>query len=162
VSRVNRALAEDVVRGRFMTLFYLEVNDTGRQMRWVSAGHDPALLFSPVSSEVVELEGEDLPLGVDAQWSFHECGPVELGEGQVVVLGTDGIWEQTGEDGHPFGKQTLRELISRNAFRSAAEIAQAILSAHERHRGSIPQGDDIAIVVLKVPEGEALDRPVRR
>lgn len=152
VTRVNRALAGDVIRGRFMTLFYLELSDSGRSASWVSAGHDPALLFDPRTGEFRDLEGEDLPLGVDESWRFHECGPLALADGQVIVLGTDGIWEQSGEDGRPFGKQTLRDVVRRNAAHAARDIAQAVLAAHEAYRGTVPQSDDVAIVVIKVGE----------
>lgn len=153
VTRVNRALSGDVIRGRFMTLFYLELMASERSATWVSAGHDPALLFDPQSGQFRDLEGEDLPLGVDEAWQFHECGPLLLRQGQVLVLGTDGIWEQSGEDGRPFGKQTLRDVVQRHASKAARDIAQAILAAHEAFRGSVPQSDDIAIVVVKVGEG---------
>ena len=33
--------------GQFVTLFYLEISPDEKALRWVRAGHDPALLYDP-------------------------------------------------------------------------------------------------------------------
>ena len=46
VSDVNRQLTADVEEsGRFMTLYYSEIDSQEKTIRWVRAGHDPAILF---------------------------------------------------------------------------------------------------------------------
>ena len=46
ISDVNRQLAQDVEdSGQFMTLFYLMIDPTKKQLQWVRAGHDPAIFM---------------------------------------------------------------------------------------------------------------------
>ncbi len=48
ITLVNRLLYPDTTdTGDFLTLFYLEFDMARRQLRWVRAGHDPAILFDP-------------------------------------------------------------------------------------------------------------------
>ncbi len=49
--------------------------------------------------------------------------------GQVILVGTDGVWEMPDVKGEMFGKDRLREIIREFADRPAADIAAAI---HER------------------------------
>jgi sigma-B regulation protein RsbU (phosphoserine phosphatase) len=65
IADVNRQLSRDVEdSGRFMTLFFCEIDSPNRIIRWVNAGHDPALTFDPDSANFEELKGHSLPLGV--------------------------------------------------------------------------------------------------
>jgi len=46
VADVNRQIAPDVEEsGQFMTLFICEIDSRNGIIRWVNAGHDPALIF---------------------------------------------------------------------------------------------------------------------
>ncbi|UCG67768.1 MAG: SpoIIE family protein phosphatase, partial [Deltaproteobacteria bacterium] len=43
---VNRQLSHDVEEtGRFMTLFYGEIDTQNKSLRWVNAGHDPGIIY---------------------------------------------------------------------------------------------------------------------
>ncbi len=47
--KVNRFLVSDGFEsGRFMTMFFLEIDPGGKTLRWVRAGHDPGILYDPV------------------------------------------------------------------------------------------------------------------
>ncbi|MCP4250085.1 MAG: SpoIIE family protein phosphatase [bacterium] len=147
---LNRYLSADMSSGRFMTLFYLVIGANARQVRWASAGHDPAICYDPATDAFTELPGGDLPLGVDGDWQYSEHGPVELAAGQILLLGTDGIWESRSPQGSFFGKDALRELIRRHADRPAKEISQAVTTELAEFRKNRAQEDDVTLVVVKV------------
>jgi sigma-B regulation protein RsbU (phosphoserine phosphatase) len=151
LSRMNRHLARDVPTGKFMTLSYLLI-DTGRgTVRWASAGHDPAIAYQPREQVFSELAGGGgIPLGIEAVWEYEELGPEELQPGQVIVIGTDGVWEARNEQGEMFGKQRLREIIHAAAEQPAEQISRAVTDAVAAFRGSCAQDDDITLVVVKV------------
>ena len=113
-----------------------------RQGRWISAGHDPPITYDPKADAFAELEGGDLPLGVDADWQFEERGPVELRPGQIILLGTDGIWECRSPHDRFFGKDALREIIRRHADAPAEQISQAITNALADFRKDRAQEDE--------------------
>ena len=150
LGRLNEGMVADTEAGRFMTLFYLSIDAGTRVPRWASAGHDPAITFDPEGGEFGELDGGDVPLGIEKGWRFgdHERGPLRPGE--VVVIGTDGIWEQRNAAGEMFGKGRLREVIRSHACSPAEAIAGAVHDAVRAWRGEVAQSDDVTLAVIRV------------
>ncbi len=148
---INRHLSADNEHGRFMTLFYLLVDAREGVLRWSTAGHDPAIVYEPAGDRFTELDGDNggIPLGVVADWTYGEGQRDIPPHGSIVLLGTDGIWEQRNEAREMFGKERLREVIRRHAGEPAGAIGDAVLRAVGAFRGATPQADDITLVVIK-------------
>ena len=75
-----------------------------------------------------------------------------LEPGQIIYVGTDGIWETIDSAGKRFGKAPIKELIRQNAAASAQEILNAILTALNRFRQGLEPEDDVTMVVIKITE----------
>ena len=119
------------------------------EVRWVRAGHDPALIYDPSTDAFDELKGQGPALGLDSSFeydSFHR----RIETGQVIMIGTDGIWEMHNKAGEMFGKKGLREIIRNNHTASARQIVDTVTGALERFRGDEAPEDDITLVVIKV------------
>ncbi|CAN5833340.1 hypothetical protein BH11PLA1_BH11PLA1_01850 [soil metagenome] len=150
---INRQLCDQVPDGKFLTLFLLAISDDARRLRWLSAGHDQAILFDPLAMDFAELRGSDIPLGVEREWTFTVLKrDTPLAPGTVVVIGTDGIWEMRNAAGAMFGKDHLKRLIRRHSGSEPSVIGSQILSALRQHRGEMPPQDDVTFVVIKVAE----------
>ena len=111
----------------------------------------------PVRGEVGE---GDLPLGVmdDTTYTEHLHGPIT--PGQVIVIGTDGVWEMPDVKGEQFGKDRLRDVIREAGQRTAEEIAR--MCGGERLtklRGDAKAVDDVTFVIIKIPTGESNTSP---
>ena len=146
---VNNALVSDTPLGWFMTFYCLELSANSGAVQWISAGHDPAIVVSR-DGTVSELEGDDIPLGVNANWSFAGKGPEIIESGSVIVLGTDGIWEAWNENKEGmFGKERLIEVIVATRTKSSEEICEAICTAVLEFCGKAPRSDDITLIVAK-------------
>jgi sigma-B regulation protein RsbU (phosphoserine phosphatase) len=151
INDVNRLVVNDTSEtGQFMTLFYAEIEPHGKGLRWVRAGHDPALLYSPDMDNFEELKGKGIALGIDDGSEYHSQKIEGLSQGQVLLIGTDGLWETQSESGEMFGKKRLKSLIKQNAHLSSAEIITSIIEAIQAFRKSIRQADDITLVVIKI------------
>jgi phosphoserine phosphatase RsbU/P len=150
LNHVNQHLSTDVTGGRFMTLFCLLVDIEEQSIRWASAGHDPAIRYQPKTNSFDELLGGDLPLGIDPASAYHEYGPLNLRPEEVLVIGTDGIWEASNISGERFGKDRLRDVIRKYCTKTADQIANEISNAVTQFRGVRAQQDDITLIVLKV------------
>ena len=136
---------------------YLAVIDAGSgTVRWVSAGHDPALVYDPAAGSFQEIGEGDLPLGVvhETEYAEQTFGP--LRPGQVILVGTDGVWEMPNAAGEPFGKERLRDVIRVAASASAADIAGAIRGQLAEFRGDARQVDDVTFIVVKLPAEKAV------
>ena len=151
VNDVNRLLHRDTAAsGSFVTLFLLEVDPAAGSLAWVRAGHDPAVLYSAAGDALRELGGPGMALGVDEAGSYRSGKWSGLSDGDVLLIGTDGIWETQNSAGEKFGKERIGEILRSHHRRSAALILQAILLAIEGFRGKRQQEDDITLMVIKV------------
>ena len=151
VSDVNRQLAKDVMdSGRFMTLFYAEIERLNKTIRWVNAGHEPAMIFDPVKNTFDDLNGgNNLALGIFEDTEFKEAHQ-EVAPGQIVVIATDGIWETRNPKGEMFSKDRIRKIIRRNATKTANDIQNAILDSLKRFQKEVTLEDDMTLVVIKI------------
>jgi serine phosphatase RsbU (regulator of sigma subunit) len=151
VSDVNHLLTQDVENSSsFMTLFYLSLDMQARRLRWVRAGHDPAIYYDPNSDSFDYLVGQGVPLGVDGDWAFEENQKDDLRPGQIIVIGTDGIWETRNADGTMFGKTPVLNMIRQNRDGSAHQILEAIIEGLDRFRRGVELEDDVTLLVIKI------------
>ncbi|MFK7789059.1 MAG: SpoIIE family protein phosphatase [Phycisphaeraceae bacterium] len=154
---VNKQLCDSEFTGRFMTVMYLIVENPGAtdgsiKLRYLSAGHDPVVVYRPADDNFFELEGHDIPLGIDQDWQYNEQISDALQPGDVMVVGTDGIWECFNTENKQFGKDRMRDTIRKSAKANgtAEDIASAISQACKDWRGKREQNDDITLVVVKL------------
>jgi sigma-B regulation protein RsbU (phosphoserine phosphatase) len=154
ITDVNRQLARDINdSGQFMTLFYLRLKPWCRSLSWVRAGHDPAIFYDPRLDVFEELRGAGIALGINDNWQYEEYERPDLQAGQILVLGTDGVWEACNPKGEMFGKLRLFELLRQHASYPAARILEAVLEALQRFQAGQSAEDDITLVVVKIAEG---------
>ncbi len=133
-----------------MTLFYAEIDHLLNSIRWVRAGHDPGILYDPRSDRFEELAGQGgLPLGVFEEAVYEEYHR-SLAPGQVIAIGTDGIWEARNSQGLMFGRQMLQKVMREHADRTSAEIVQQVLEALKQFLFPLDIQDDATLVVVKV------------
>ncbi len=147
---MNRHLINERTPDRFMTLYCLLVDQEAKHLSWVSAGHDAAIVYDADSDQFTELEGSDIPLGIDPHWQFNQLESSDWKSGRVIVLGTDGIWEARNPAGEFYGKKRLREVIKASVCHSAEDISKAITDSVRQFRGSMAQLDDVTLIVLKL------------
>ncbi|HSO19624.1 MAG TPA: SpoIIE family protein phosphatase, partial [Desulfosarcina sp.] len=152
VSDVNHHLAIDIGDGgQFMTLFLLHVDMANHAMEWVRAGHDPAIWYDSTRDRMVALKGPGIPLGIDDRYSYRVNRRAGITQGDVIVLGTDGIWETRNRADQVFGRQRFLDLIRRHAGGDAASIVQAVVEDVSVFLDGAPAQDDITMVAIKVP-----------
>jgi sigma-B regulation protein RsbU (phosphoserine phosphatase) len=150
ITDVNRHLSLDTAQtGNFMTFFYCELTESKTKIRWVRAGHDPALVYNPSMDAFDELKGQGVSLGFDHSIEYDSFQRT-LEAGQIIVIGTDGIWEMLNSTGEMFGKEALMEIIRNNHTASARQMVDTVTEALEQFRGDEASEDDITLVVIKV------------
>ncbi len=112
-----------------MTMFYLNLDETKMQARWVRAGHDPAIFYDPGTDSFEELGGSGIALGVDKEWNYKEYTKSDLNKGQIIFLSTDGIWEAFNQKDEMFGKERIYNIIRKNSSFSADEIISIMIES---------------------------------
>ncbi|MGD8345562.1 MAG: SpoIIE family protein phosphatase, partial [Desulfobacterales bacterium] len=151
ISDVNKRLVQDVEQlNLFMTMFYCEIDAQEKCIRWVKAGHEPAILWTPTAADSPEfLAGKGLPLGVmeDAVYGEHQK---PISSGQIILIGTDGIKEAVNESGEMFGTQRLLQVIKSTADQPAVNILDSVFECLDRFCSPLKYNDDATLVVIKV------------
>ena len=153
VADVNRQFSVDVGEsGQFMTFFLARVDRSKNYLEWVRAGHDPAILYDLTTDSFQKLnEGKGLPLGVSEKAAYKESF-CKISLGQIIYIGTDGIWEARDAEGNIFGKERLEQVIRKYNAETAQTIVLSILDAVKDFCGTADQEDDLTLVVIKVKE----------
>jgi sigma-B regulation protein RsbU (phosphoserine phosphatase) len=150
ITAANHHLARDIDNtGRFMTLFFMILDPAMGTATWVNAGHQPPLVYDPADDSFSELRGGDIPLGVTRSWNFHQQTMDLPGPGQIILIGTDGMWEAHNHVGEMFGPARVQRVLRDTADKSAEAILDALMNAVNDFVGATPQEDDITLVVIK-------------
>jgi sigma-B regulation protein RsbU (phosphoserine phosphatase) len=148
---VNRYVTRDSApTGRFMSMFFVEIDPAAKTLRWVRAGHEPAMIYNPAGANFRELGGEGIAIGVVDAAAYQDYTQQGWEPGSVLVIGTDGITETRSLSGEFFGAERVRQVVRANASRSAAGIQAAVIAAVQDFRGNAPQEDDVTLLVVKL------------
>ncbi len=149
ISELNRHLVTNSEPDKFMTLFYGLLDDKKKTLSWTSAGHDPAIWYHARSAEFSELENTGMPLGIMDDAEFGQTNPIALQSGDIVIIGTDGIWEARNPSDEFYGKERLHNLIMAHKDETAEQIASAVVESVLGFCSDSAPSDDITLVVIK-------------
>lgn len=148
LSRANRLICEDASNGMFVTMFFARLVPETGILTYVNAGHNPPMLVRTHQNTLVELTRTGIALGVDESLPLQQS-EVQIGEGDFLVMYTDGVTEATDDRNREFGKERLQAIILENGQASALDLVQAIEEALKGFTGLATQSDDITLVALK-------------
>jgi sigma-B regulation protein RsbU (phosphoserine phosphatase) len=149
MTQFNDQLSEDTGEDKFMTLFYGALDNTDRTLTWASGGHDPAIWYRQESDTFEELPNTGPLTGYMKDMPYEQAGPVTLETGDILLVGTDGIWEAESTDGQPYGKERLYELIRAHKDHSAQQIVDMIIESVEDFCAPVAPTDDVTLIVIK-------------
>jgi sigma-B regulation protein RsbU (phosphoserine phosphatase) len=158
LTEVNRLLCEDTrLSGRFITVFFLRLDLSARELIWSRAGHDPGLLYDPGSGAFEILLGRGIPLGVEPEWTYTESRRPWLAPGQILLLYTDGIHEAVNADNIMYGRERIQDVVAMNANSTASGVIDALLADLREFKGGLPLEDDVTLVVIKAKGSDQQD-----
>ncbi len=120
-----------------------------RRLTLSSAGMPPVLVLHGSSRAVDEVLLPGVPLGTLSA-AIYQQREVELENGDVVVVMTDGLVEALDEQGRMFGYERTAAELAKLAGRPAAEVVGALLDAVNAHLGGATPPDDVTLVALVV------------
>jgi sigma-B regulation protein RsbU (phosphoserine phosphatase) len=148
VRELNRAFWQVSPGNFFATLFHACVDPVRRQLEYVSAGHESALLVRSRSGRVHRLESTGTVLGLTDRTVYgHRTLPLEPGD--LLIAPTDGVTDAGDAEGHEFGERGILQIVQRYPDARACDLAREILEAIDRH-ASRPRQDDRTVVVVRL------------
>jgi len=147
--RVNDLLLPDTHQGMFVTAVYGVLDMERAEFTYVNAGHNPPFWVRP-NGIPEKLTRTAVALGVLEQPNMKER-TISLTQGETLFLYTDGLTEAFSFDGDLFGDNRLTDSLKSSAL---AQTADEVIVAVENHLnefiGSMPLGDDLTMLVIKM------------
>lgn len=134
--------------GHYFTFLYGILELSTRRFRYVRAGHPGPLHVSGAKVRSLVRDG-GVPVGVDADatWEDHE---IQLESGDQLVLFTDGLFENTDEEGEEFGEARILDVVRRHAALPIERAVEALRLALADFCKNEPPRDDVTIVGLRI------------
>lgn len=146
VSRVNRTLAPKTSPNKFATLFAGVLDPAKGVVEFVNAGHTPPIVIRRGGFE--SLDETDMVIGLFEGASYRGQS-VELGEGDALVIFTDGVTEAESEGEEELGYEAVCEIVANWHGRTAPEILERLENEVRAYAGTRPLGDDVTILSLR-------------
>jgi sigma-B regulation protein RsbU (phosphoserine phosphatase) len=144
----NNRILTDTELDLFVTVFYAVLDPITGKLMYCNAGHNPPLLLKASDVTAVErLTKTGIPLGIFRGRTW-ERRTVQLEQGDVLILYTDGVTEAQDRQQTFFGESRLLAVAQAHRDASAHEIRSAVLEEVRTFVGQAPQFDDIALMVL--------------
>ncbi|MFH1501756.1 MAG: SpoIIE family protein phosphatase [Candidatus Eisenbacteria bacterium] len=145
---LNRLVHQNTDPGKFVTLFLGAIDKDTQLLRYVRAGHDNPILVSK-GGDVRQLEEGSFVLGFvpDAEYDVAE---VQLIEGDVLCLYTDGVTEARNPGDEEFELDRVIQIVTAHRRESAEEIGKVLLQSVRDFSQLAQQADDVTLIVLKV------------
>ena len=135
----------------FVTLFYARLHGKKKTMRFVDCGHTRSIRCGRDDPSGSFFSGENLPLGLMAREIYKES-EVELQDGDVILIYSDGITEANSPEGEMLGDERLLRVVSSNRQLDSKEILEKIYATTKDFTTTETFDDDLTCLVLKIDE----------
>jgi phosphoserine phosphatase RsbU/P len=149
-SRLNSLLCAAGIEDKFITLSLCVLDAPARTLTLTSAGHTPVLIRRADGRvDEVGQEVSGVPLGI-MEDSVYEQAEVQLNQGDVVVIYSDGVTDARSPGDELYDSQNNHRLVKRLAQLSGGPVAvgRAILQDIREFSAGHSQADDITLVCL--------------
>ncbi|MCX7634010.1 MAG: SpoIIE family protein phosphatase, partial [Turneriella sp.] len=147
---VNTQLCEQIKTQDYLTAFLVRI-DTKLRITYANASHQKALHLRSKTQSIEAYDTGGLFIGAMPESSqSYEEKESRLDYGDLLVLFTDGITEQTNLAGEEFGHSRLYDLLVRLHDQPPQQIADTIQNELLQFAGGARIRDDISLIVMKV------------
>jgi phosphoserine phosphatase RsbU/P len=150
--QANNQLADTLADDRFITAFVGVLDASSHQLRFHSGGQGPILHFHAASGTFASFGPTSFPLGAMHLSSLQPAVVVELQPGDVLMLLSDGIYEQRNDRGEEFGQRRVEDIVRRYGHHGTPQLALHLLDGVQAFAAETAQEDDMTVVLLKRDE----------
>jgi sigma-B regulation protein RsbU (phosphoserine phosphatase) len=147
ISKANSLIYDFTRGGRFITLFWMLIDDDKKAVTYVNAGHVAPIYIS--KNKVCTLSRGGFLTGF-VESAQYQKETIEMQSGDVIVAYTDGVSEVENPAGEEFGEKAVIDFIKENRSLPAPELSTGLY----RKILDFSQGkkfrDDFTLIIVKV------------
>ncbi len=173
-AKMNQLVLRSTSNSSYATFFYAEIDEAGRRLHYVNAGHNPPMLFRRLAAPLVAEKQARMAIGIGGAstavveaatceelttgglviglfgMAKYEQAEVEMAPGDVLVAFTDGVSEALNPAGEEFGEDRLREAVFTRAHLAPQELAEALMEELKMWIAEAPQHDDMTLLIARM------------
>ncbi|MDP2849417.1 MAG: PAS domain S-box protein [Humidesulfovibrio sp.] len=132
---------------KFFSMFYMLYEMQSGTLSYCNAGHPaPMLLRAAGGMQLLEDGGTLVGLGLG---DSYERGQVQIQEGDLLLIYTDGVSELESPMGEQFGTERLESLLQELHDQSPEAVLQTLTGKLQAHADGRPPDDDISLVCVR-------------
>ncbi len=154
IVNTNRVLKPRIKAAMFMTMLMLKWDHIAKKMTYVGAGHEHIIVYRNGTGELEANPSGGIALGmVPDNSKLVKEQEIPLGDGDMIVIYTDGITEAKNDKGEMFGLERLKETVKKYAVQYGPEgVSHHTALDFSQYVGNAEQADDITLMVLRYKE----------
>jgi len=145
-NHVNRYLCDHAEVGRYATMFFGILDDSGR-LEYINAGHPSPILLRKDEVQEAFTEGS-FPVGLVPEAEFTTA-TLQLEPDDTLVLFSDGVTEAMDPEEDLYGVGRLRAVLQGKTQLPLEGIQSTVLESVENFARGARQADDLTILVVR-------------
>ena len=119
------------------------------ELEVLSAGHGPIVLYKAASDSFSEIDSQGVPLGILPELASGPPTKIQLQQGDIFLLITDGFVEFENSAQEQFGKRRLEEAVRKSRALTPEQIIKSLYDAVLAFSHGTKQLDDLTAVLIK-------------
>jgi serine phosphatase RsbU (regulator of sigma subunit) len=152
-NHINRFLCDHAEVGRYATMFFGILDDTGR-LEYINAGHPSPILLRSGTAEEAFKEGS-FPVGLVPEAEFSTM-TLQLEPNDTLVLYSDGVTEAMDPDEQQYGTGRLCAVLLGKNELPLDVIQKTILESVENFARGARQADDLTMLLVRFRAAETI------
>lgn len=155
IKQANSAMARCLEKSSFITAFYFQINTLEKNMRYVRAGHCPALFYQASQKKACFLESDGLGLGIvrNSEYSQYVVESIVTYQpGDILLLYTDGITEAKNLKNEQYGSEGLKTSLMKHIDKPIELLKEGLIEDLKTFLGGNKLDDDYTLTVVGFKE----------
>jgi hypothetical protein len=147
VQFINQSVFHNSVRGKFVSIVFMELDPHHHTLKYINCGHNPPLMVNS-QSEVIALDNAGPVLGVMDEYPC-EANIIDFNPGNLILAYTDGLSELRDNNGQQLGINNIRDVLKMSTQLDPVFIKQFLLARIYEHSRDTEMADDLSFVCLQ-------------
>jgi len=123
-------------------------NQSTKEITYTAAHNAPILISN---NELIELQKDKMPVGIGERRENFTCHKLQVKQGDVLYLYTDGYADQFGgPKGKKFKYKPLNELLLSISNKTLSEQKQELETNFKNWKGDLEQVDDVCVIGIRI------------
>lgn len=145
--RTSELLYASTPASKYATAILVKYDPSSGRCDYINAGHNEGLILRR-SGEMLRLGATSVPMGLLPGSRFAE-GSFELGEGDVLLLYSDGVTDAMDAQGEEYGIERLMEMLGRGGEAGMDALIDGIFHSIDAFAVGEAQHDDITVLAMR-------------